>query len=316
MDMDNGQEDFFEIVYADGTSSVQTIPGLRDNSVQTETFDNIGNVKSVNINVAHSAGVRSISFVPGIDCVIPASTLAPTRPTIVNGERAGEKEFPFFLNWGGQCGGTLIHEDIVLTAAHCKAVLSNDVYVGSYYRDVTIATDMTEHLQVQTGERHPHPQYNSTSIGDHDIMVLKLNATSSIRPVQLNRFPEVPHSSDPLVAVGHGCVEVIEVGDPIVCSYEDVLVEADDFYEYSCLSDDSQMCANRPVTGLICNGDSGGPLLRWTGTDYVQVVVSSQVVSPTIEYHCVRGFGAFARISALKDWIDEQVALQLGQKST
>eukprot|EP00980_Cylindrotheca_fusiformis_P016947 scaffold5159_cov112-Cylindrotheca_fusiformis.AAC.1 len=39
------------------------------------------------------------------------------EPRIVGGSDAVPGEFPFFVQWGG-CGGSLIHEDIILTAAH------------------------------------------------------------------------------------------------------------------------------------------------------------------------------------------------------
>jgi hypothetical protein len=44
------------------------------------------------------------------------------EPRIVGGVDAGFNEYPFFTSWGRSCGATLIHDDILLTAAHvsCK----------------------------------------------------------------------------------------------------------------------------------------------------------------------------------------------------
>lgn len=37
---------------------------------------------------------------------------------IVGGKDANFNEYPWFTTWGTSCGATLIHEDILLTAAH------------------------------------------------------------------------------------------------------------------------------------------------------------------------------------------------------
>ena len=37
---------------------------------------------------------------------------------IVGGQDAEYLEYPFFTSWGKSCGATLIHDDILLTAAH------------------------------------------------------------------------------------------------------------------------------------------------------------------------------------------------------
>lgn len=40
------------------------------------------------------------------------------EPRIVGGQDADFMEYPFFTSWGRSCGATLIHDDILLTAAH------------------------------------------------------------------------------------------------------------------------------------------------------------------------------------------------------
>ena len=40
------------------------------------------------------------------------------QPRIVGGQDATFGEYPFFTSWGTSCGATLIHDDILLTAAH------------------------------------------------------------------------------------------------------------------------------------------------------------------------------------------------------
>jgi secreted trypsin-like serine protease len=40
------------------------------------------------------------------------------EPRIVGGQNADINEYPWFTAWGKSCGATLIHDDILLTAAH------------------------------------------------------------------------------------------------------------------------------------------------------------------------------------------------------
>lgn len=61
----------------------------------------------------------------------PASAGIP-EGRIVGGQDADFDEYPFFTSWGKSCGATLIHDDILLTAAHVshkKQQISNQKVV-------------------------------------------------------------------------------------------------------------------------------------------------------------------------------------------
>jgi secreted trypsin-like serine protease len=49
---------------------------------------------------------------------------------IVGGSNALPGEFPFFVQWSG-CGASLIHEDIILSAAHVRKIAS--LNLSSWY---------------------------------------------------------------------------------------------------------------------------------------------------------------------------------------
>lgn len=50
---------------------------------------------------------------------------------IVGGDDAMPGEFPYFVQGGLECGGSLIWKDIVLSAAHCIGSIGTRVLVGA-----------------------------------------------------------------------------------------------------------------------------------------------------------------------------------------
>jgi secreted trypsin-like serine protease len=87
-----------------------------------------------------------------------ASTLRnTTEHRIIGGEAAAPGEFPFYVRLIGGCGRSLIHEDIILTAAHCKDINLESARIGAYFYDSDDTNAETR--QVETGKIHPN--YNA-----------------------------------------------------------------------------------------------------------------------------------------------------------
>lgn len=74
-------------------------------------------------------------------------------PRIVGGSEAKVGKYPFFGFWyGGECGCTLIHKDVFLTAAHC-VTLSNGLGHITLHTNEKPNTFFVEKILV-------HPKYN------------------------------------------------------------------------------------------------------------------------------------------------------------
>ncbi|XP_042282846.1 mast cell protease 4-like [Thunnus maccoyii] len=71
------------------------------------------------------------------------------------------------------CGGMLIREDFVLTAAHCKYAEQTTVVLGAH--DISKKEKSQQRIEV---EYIPHPKY--TGKYDYDIMLLKLKKKATL----------------------------------------------------------------------------------------------------------------------------------------
>jgi secreted trypsin-like serine protease len=104
---------------------------------------------------------------------------------IVGGTDAEFNEFPSMAipdyTHGGavansnMCGATLIHDDILLTAAHCQFdVFGNPIWEGwnVFIGGIQLSgADAVDNISVESV--HPHPDYDPTTF-ENDIMLIKL----------------------------------------------------------------------------------------------------------------------------------------------
>ncbi len=262
------------------------------------------------------------------------ATTAPTLPLgnegraiqIVGGQQAEPGEWPWqaYVRSGPyMCGGTLIQQTWVVTAAHC--VLHNDerytaeqihVTLGEHDRTKTEGTEQ----QINIIQVIPHPDYDAQS-NNNDIALLQLATPATLGNGVGTVAPVITPGDDALVATGTQAMvtgwgatreggpiatELMEVTTPLVTHEECSLT-------YGTLTG-NMLCAGYAEGGKdACQGDSGGPLVVPTDDDGWKL---AGIVS--FGYGCARAnfYGVYTRVSNYVPWMEQTLGISFSTPST
>jgi secreted trypsin-like serine protease len=285
---------------------------------------------------AHRGKGLALALVVCAVLLVPALGTAQDAGTrIVGGDVAGAGEYPWQVevlkessqgpagNFSFICGGTLIAEFQVLTAAHCTDFVKRDNYrvrVGSQSRGAGTLINVASHLE--------HPQFDAATLAN-DASVLQLAASGTVGGGQtLQLIDEEPpaddahwQTGDMLAISGWGstcfqtCGSVTQLREAEVPRVADTTCDNPDWYG-SDFVPATMVCAGFDEGGVdTCQGDSGGPLAAST-----QDPLPSSASSPA-QWRLVGitswGFecaepnkpGVYTRVAApgIRDWILGQV---------
>jgi len=220
------------------------------------------------------------------------------------------------LNFGGwYCGGTIIDDKSILTAAHCCK--------GRENRPEWISMTLGQHhvYNHDAGQRRVtvervimHPDYTTIGIVN-DICILKFNSNGNINleahkadAVCLPNAGDEPAHGTRCWSAGWGlmqegrspAIELQEV-DLQIYSHEECEKTQNSGY----LIESAHLCAGWPQGGKdACSGDSGGPLIC---ADEERQPVLMGITS--WGFGCARPDtpGVWTRVSSYLDWIEENM---------
>jgi len=235
---------------------------------------------------------------------------------IVGGVPMPKNEWPWLVSIGisfgtyhHMCGGSIISENKILSAAHCFIKYPQfpfKVRAGEYELNVD---DGTEQERTVTNIAF-HPNYNTTSF-ENDVVVMTLNApltlNAQVNTIDLNDQAACPTDGLMCTVAGWGKLEYngaapktpMKVSVPVISSAK--CVQA--YHELNptlAVSGDIHVCAVTEKGGQdACAGDSGGPFVCTCGDKQVQAGIVSWGVG------CARpdAPGVYARVSRFMEFI-------------
>ncbi|XP_036343140.1 serine protease snake-like [Rhagoletis pomonella] len=208
----------------------------------------------------------------------------PYAPLIVGGTPASPREFPHIARLGREekdrsiewfCGGTLVSDKYVLTAAHCLSSSRGEVNVVRLGElEFEKESDDAQPEDIRVRRYVEHKNYESGTIYN-DIALIELD-----RAVNFDAYKHpacLPTTSgdefEKFVAIGWGSIHFADADSKKLLK---VTLHRFDFHSCQRITESgdvdqlprgvdnrSQICAGSNEAKDTCSGDSGGPLLAY-----------------------------------------------------
>lgn len=231
--------------------------------------------------------------------ILLACTVSATKK-IIGGTPVQHGVYPdvtwqvgLIVEGSGLCGGAILDQWHIVTAAHCIKDINTGVLVNPALVQVRtgIVLNSVQIFRGQDAWIHPTYQLMNVAGGNAiDLAVIKLNYpigySLAVQPIAMPASDPLPPASDFIVS-GYGTTVSNEMGSSVI---SDALLWADvPYVDYATCNaaaesftvEQTAVCAGgAPApTKDSCQGDSGGPLVENLGTELAPNFVLVGVVS-------------------------------------
>lgn len=251
-------------------------------------------------------------------CLLATPILASAGGRIVGGTTAEQGSWPWMVSVqnpykgnhydGHLCGGSLIAENWVITAAHCMAGRKpEDISILAGVYDLTAAGGQTR----QVHRIVVHPEYNSIT-QDSDVAMIQLET-----PVEkLALIPLISGTSglagSLATTLGWGSMEpdgtanpskLQEVQLPIVSNRECNRAFEQEYSVGNSVSKNMLCAGYTDENKDACFGDSGGPLMVRQRGNWVLAGLVSWGLGD-----CASSYGVYTRVSRFAGFVHEKIS--------
>ncbi|XP_075433214.1 chymotrypsin-like protease CTRL-1 [Ascaphus truei] len=250
------------------------------------------------------------SSVSAQDCGVPAVPPAvKDYNRIINGEDAVPHSWPWQVSFQDSrgshfCGGSLINENWVITAAHCSVIPNSDrAVLGEQNR----RSDEEDIQTIDIVKTIAHPEYNTEISTDVALVKLKNPAIIQphVSPVCLSCLNDIFPEGLKCVTTGWGRPSTSSMASAITLQQVALPIVGEDVCKqlWGSAVTKSMICAGS-AGASSCHGDSGGPLVCQVGGPWHLVGIVSWGSSS-----CNIGLPAvYSRVSYVREWIDSIIA--------
>jgi len=243
----------------------------------------------------------------------------PSKERIVGGSEATPNQWPWqaaiFINGRSFCGGSIVSERFVMTAAHC-------IHEGAEYTVMLGAHNVREasephRVEITSYNGYTHPDYPATR-WENDIALIELPQAITFNEYILPAC--IPQTSNTLVGGERASITGwgktwdgdIHITDKLQMAHDIRVMSQDECKQFQGgLLKEMMVCLSTEDRKGSCSGDSGGPMILkdsgYSGPG--QKWIQHGIVSFGSATGCAAGYpGGYTRVAYYHDWILSEIS--------